>query len=107
VRAAAVGREPFGYDPQVTLHIALGAEANAGTEGEATAPAPGGASVNGARPPRVVVSEFDGSFLWSGEPQEGERGVLADLDALMTAGVIEEVPDPPRAHGLDVDAENS
>jgi hypothetical protein len=96
--------EPFGYDLQVALRGALSSGGNAGTE-EVAAPGGAGASAHGPRPPRVVVSEFDGSFLWSGEPREGEHGVLADVAALMAAGVIEEVPDARRAHGIDPDAE--
>lgn len=31
----------------------------------------------------------DGSLRWSGEPQEGAEGVLADAQALVDAGVAE------------------
>jgi hypothetical protein len=51
--------------------------------------APEGSSRNGIRPPRVEKSLLDGSLLWSGEPVEGEAGVLADLDALAAAGLGE------------------
>lgn len=38
--------------------------------------------------PRARVLR-DGALVWSGAPQEGEEGVLADLQALVDAGVGE------------------
>lgn len=36
--------------------------------------------------PRVRQAR-DGSLIWTGEPQEGAEGVLADAEALVDAGI--------------------
>jgi hypothetical protein len=51
-----------------------------------------GAANRNGRPPSVEQAP-DGSLLWTGEAQQGEAGVLADLDALAAAGLGEWVED--------------
>lgn len=36
--------------------------------------------------PRVKQAR-DGSLIWTGEPQEGAEGILADAEALVDAGI--------------------
>jgi hypothetical protein len=44
---------------------------------------------NGAGPPVRVEQADDGSLVWTGEPQDGEQGLLNDLQALVDAGLGE------------------
>jgi hypothetical protein len=53
-----------------------------------TGTAPGGANTNGTGPPHVEVAD-DGVLLWSTEAYEGEQAALADLQALVDAGLVE------------------
>lgn len=44
-------------------------------------------------PPVQVEQAHDGSLAWSAEPVDGEQGVLADVQALVDAGLAEWVED--------------